>query len=71
MSHTEIVLKHLKRGSTLTSMQAFSRYGITRLSGRIYDLRKQGWRIDAPMKRVKSRNGDYARVAVYRLNAHL
>ena len=39
------VLRHLKKFGSITSMQAFQLYGITRLSGRIFDLRKCGVKI--------------------------
>ena len=39
------VLRHLKKFGSITSLQAFQLYGITRLSGRIYDLRKCGVKI--------------------------
>ena len=42
----EKILKHLKENGSITTMTAFRRYGITRLSGRIYDLREQGYEID-------------------------
>lgn len=39
------VLRHLQKFGSITSLQAFQLYGITRLSGRIYDLRKCGVKI--------------------------
>ena len=41
----QLVLEHLSKGLKLTSMDAFTKYKITRLSGRIFDLRKQGYDI--------------------------
>lgn len=43
----DIVLAHLKRYSKkgITSMDAFSRYYITRLSAKIFTLRKRGYDI--------------------------
>ena len=40
-----IVLKHLKKKSGITSWEAISNYGITRLSARIYELRSMGFDI--------------------------
>lgn len=46
MSQNEKVLSRLKRGP-LTSMQAFKELNITRLSARIWDLRRLGFDIRA------------------------
>ena len=39
------VLKHMLRHGTISSMEAFTLYGMTRLAARIYDLREQGHQI--------------------------
>jgi hypothetical protein len=43
-SQTRTVLNHLKGGNVISSIAAFKRYGITRLSRVIHDLREQGYR---------------------------
>lgn len=40
-----LILKHLQTKSGITSWEAISEYGITRLSARIYDLRNNGFDI--------------------------
>jgi uncharacterized small protein (DUF1192 family) len=40
------ILRHLKRKS-ITTMDAFNLYGITRLAARIYDLKEDGRTITA------------------------
>ena len=42
-THYDRVLKHLKDFGSITSLEAFQDYGITRLSATIYDLRKDGY----------------------------
>ncbi len=37
----KIVLRHLKEYKTITSFEAFTEYGATRLSAIIFDLRKK------------------------------
>lgn len=44
-SQREIVLKHLTNYNTITSMEAFNHYGITRLSSIIFNLRNEGYGI--------------------------
>jgi hypothetical protein len=39
---TEIVLNHIKKFGRINSLDAIGRYGITRISAVIYDLRKAG-----------------------------
>ena len=44
-SQFTMVLKHLKCKGSITSMEAIKLYSITRLSGRIYELRNAGYDI--------------------------
>ena len=62
-TQNEKILNHLKLYGVITSMEAFRTYNITRLSGRIYELRAQGYKIT--VERRKAKNG--AMYAVYRL----
>jgi len=39
------VLRHLKEYGSITTWEAIKEYGITRLSAKIFDLRKQGEQI--------------------------
>lgn len=64
LSQKDAVLKHLKRHGAITSLTAFTRYGITRLSHVIYVLRKAGYNIYTRPTRVASRWGG-ATVATY------
>lgn len=49
-AQNKTVLNWLKSGQTLTSAQAANYFGIYRLSARIYDLRKQGHKINSELK---------------------
>lgn len=44
-SQNQMILAHLMKHKSITSIQAFELYGITRISARIYDLREQGKKI--------------------------
>lgn len=59
---TEKVLKYMKAHGGITSMEAFGNLGITRLSGRIFELRKQGHVIKTEM--ITKKGSTYG---VYRL----
>ena len=41
MTQREMILRHLKMFKGITSFEAFSEYGATRLSAIIFDLRKR------------------------------
>ena len=58
-SQTAHVLAHLGSGRGLTPMEAFDRYGITRLSGLVFSLRRRGWRIET-VPRTGKRGQRYA-----------
>lgn len=63
MTQNEMILNHIKKHGSITSMEAFAEYNITRLSGRIHELRAQGYKITS--NKEKAKNG--AVYAVYRL----
>ena len=47
MTQKEMVLRHLETFGSITSMEAFNDYGITRLSDVIFRLRNEGVKIDS------------------------
>lgn len=54
-SQEDIVLHHMKEYGSITSVQAFEKYSITRLAAVIFNLRREGW--DIAMVREISRSG--------------
>lgn len=67
-NQNEQVLTHLKNHKNgITSKTAFERYGITRLSGRIFELRKMGYTIETDNVTEKNRYGHPVTYARYRL----
>lgn len=62
-SQESAILKWLQSGKTITSLESLMLFGCLRLSGRVYDLRKQGHKIEREMITVES--GKH--VAQYRL----
>ncbi|MEP0004564.1 MAG: helix-turn-helix domain-containing protein [Balneola sp.] len=67
MSQNEQVLEHLKEHGRITSLEAIDKYGITRLSGRIYDLKEEGHEICSRKVKVNRRDGSETIVAEYTL----
>lgn len=43
MTQGDMVIQYIKDFGSITSWEAFQDLGITRLSGRIFDLKQRGW----------------------------
>ena len=54
-----IVLKHILEEGSIISLEAFSKYEITRLSARIFELRNMGVKIFTEERAVKNKFGKY------------
>jgi len=65
MTQNDIIKNHLKTHKTITTLQAFSMYGITRLASRILELRDSGMKISGYMIDVKNRRGEIVKVKKY------
>lgn len=62
MTQIQEIFNYLNQGNSISPLEALEKFGCFRLSGRIYDLRQQGYNIQMTM--VKN-NGK--RFASYRL----
>lgn len=67
MSHCEQILRYIERKGGITTMDAFTKLGCTRLSGRIYDLRQSGYKIVSVRKEGLNRFGEPTSYVEYRL----
>lgn len=68
MTQNERVKRHLEKYGTITTLEAFRDYGITRLSARIWDLKhKDGLVITEERKVARNRFDEATHVSVYRL----
>lgn len=65
MNKTQMVLEHLKTFGTITSLEAIEKYGATRLSSIIYNLRKRGYKITTIDMPFKDRFGDKSNYGKY------
>jgi hypothetical protein len=68
-SQTGDVLAHLIEHGSITTYEAYQKYGCTRLPSRIYDYRQKGYEIESDSLTTKNRYGNTVTVAVYRLKA--
>lgn len=60
------VLDYLIKNGTITSMEAFEKFGVTRLSAIIFDLRRKGYGIFTNMIETTNRFGQTLKYARYR-----
>ena len=49
MSQTHQILRHLKKGRTITALEALEKFGCLRLAARINDLKNDGHSISTAM----------------------
>lgn len=66
-TQTSEVLNYLKTHKGITSMQAFEKFGATRLSGIIFNLRAKGLNIVSVYKTGTNRYGEHVSFVEYRL----
>lgn len=64
----EEILKHLLDFGTITSIEAIEMYGVTRLSDKIYLLRKEGYSILTNSRKFTNRYGNVSTYGVYKIN---
>lgn len=62
----ELVLEYLQEHKEITSWEAFMRFGITRISAKIFNLRKKGYDISTNYLTKKNRYGVTVTYGVYR-----
>ena len=67
VSQKSKVLNHLQNHRCITSMEAFSKYGATRLSAIIFDLRDEGYLIKTNKVTKKNKDGNVCNYAEYSL----
>lgn len=60
------IVSYMRNHGSITSWEAIQHLGCTRLSGRIYEIKKMGYNIQKDMVDVPTRYGN-TRIAVYRL----
>lgn len=66
-SQSQQILEYIKQHGSITPLEAVQHIGCLRLSGRIFDLRQEGYRIRTDIEKVPTRDNGHAFVAVYRL----
>ncbi|MDR0979479.1 MAG: helix-turn-helix domain-containing protein [Lachnospiraceae bacterium] len=58
MTQEQRVLDYIDKYGSITSLEAFQDLGITRLSAKIYNLKKDGYEVSDKTEKCKNRYGD-------------
>lgn len=66
MTQGKLILAHLNTYGSITPMEAFQEYGITKLATRVSELIRQGERISKEPAEAKNRYGQTVRFMRYR-----
>lgn len=69
MTQKQMVLQHLKDEGNITTWEAFSEYGITRLSQYIMELRNEGHLIAGTPGHAINRYGKKVHFCIYKMEA--
>ena len=67
MTQNDMVLDYIQRFGSISSWEAFTDLGITRLSGRIFDLKQMGHSFERKDVTTKNRYGKSVTYARYTL----
>ena len=67
MSQKEMVLQYIQRNGSITDMEAADEIGCRRLSGRVFELRQEGYPIITKWVSCKNRYGKTVRYGEYTL----
>lgn len=67
VSQKSKVLNHLQNHRCITSMEAFAKYGVTRLSSIIFNLRKEDYLIKTTKVTRRNQEGNSCTYAEYSL----
>lgn len=66
-TQTDLIEQHLKENGSITTWEAYEIFGITRLSDKIYQLRKMGYNISSNSTTKINRYGHKVTFSTYRL----
>lgn len=66
-TQVEMILDHMNRFGSITTLEAFNNYGCTRLASRIHEIRRMGIIVNVETVAVKNRYEETVHVARYKL----
>lgn len=69
MNQKERILRHIDDYGSITTMEAYNEYGITRLPSRVFELREMGFPIVGERETALNRYGEKVSYSRYRMEA--
>lgn len=69
MTQKREIIEYMQKYGSITPLEALHHCGCMRLSGRIFELKRSGYKIETHKIAVAKGNGKTAYVAQYRLEA--
>lgn len=66
ITQADDILAYMKEHGSITQAEAYT-LGCTRLSGRIWDLKHEGYNITSEWRKVANRRGGHSTVKAYKL----
>lgn len=67
MTQCEKIVEYIREYGSITTMEAFTVLGITRLASRIHDLQSEGFNIEREIVKGKNRYGETIHYMKYSL----
>lgn len=64
-SQNQTIISWLKRGYTIDTYRAWTKFHCSRLASRIHDIKNMGYAVDSRKKKVKNRYGKDCMISVY------
>lgn len=68
LTQCNLILSHLREHGSITPLEAMREYGIMRLGARVWDLKKQGYKISMSRESGLNRYGESTSYARYTIN---
>lgn len=65
MTQTDRILRHLREHGSITPLEALREYGCMRLGARIWDLKRQGYKISSRIETARNKHGERVQYARY------
>ena len=63
----ERIVQYMREFGSISTIQAFSDLGVTRLASRINDLKRMGYNISTTMGSGRNRYGEKTHFSIYRI----
>lgn len=63
MTQNNMLIYHMRKHGSITTMEAFQKYGVTRISARIWEIKRMGFDVET-VKETNKNGKTYARYSL-------